>query len=144
MSLHAVAGRLIDAIVAMILVALVSPVVEDEAMVREVTREILEGAGYQVLEAVRPDDAVRIARQHSGPLGLLLTDVVMPDGSGPALAQSLTLLHPEMRILYMSGYAENAADRDGLLDSGATFISKPFTPRSLLTKLRETLRASAP
>jgi GAF domain-containing protein/CheY-like chemotaxis protein len=111
--------------------------VEDEPGVRELTREILEDAGYDVLEAGRPDDAMRIADRHSRAIDLLLTDVVMPDRSGPALAQELTALQPRMRVLYMSGYADD--DRVRLIRPGTAFLAKPFTPDSLLAKIREVL-----
>jgi CheY-like chemotaxis protein len=118
-------------------------VVEDEDDVRELTREVLEDAGYAVLEATRPDEAVRIADQRAGSIDLLLTDVVMPDRSGLALAQQLTALYPQMRVLYMSGYTE---DRICVLGPETAFIAKPFTVDGLLAKIRQTLRGptSAP
>jgi CheY-like chemotaxis protein len=111
--------------------------VEDEDDVRELTREVLGGAGYAVLEAARPDEAMRLAGQQAGSIDLLLTDVVMPDRSGLALAQQLASLYPQMRVLYMSGYTE---DRVRVLGPGTAFIAKPFTPDSLLAKIRQTLR----
>lgn len=115
-------------------------VVEDEDDVRELTREVLEGAGYTVLEAARPDEAMRIAGQQAGSIDLLLTDVVMPDRSGLALALQLTAFYPQMRVVFMSGYAAGAEDRIRILGPGTAFIAKPFTPDSLLAKIRQTLR----
>ena len=113
--------------------------VEDEDEVRAMTREILEEAGYAVLEAGRPDEAVRITRQHAGSIDLLLTDIVMPQRSGPALAEDLLAIHPRMRVLYMSGYAEGGEGRAGRLNPGAAFIAKPFRLEELLAKIRQTL-----
>jgi signal transduction histidine kinase/CheY-like chemotaxis protein len=113
--------------------------VEDEDEVRAMTREVLEEAGYAVLEAGRPDEAVRLTRRHAGSIDLLLTDIVMPQRSGPDLAGDLLALHPRMRVLYMSGYAEGSEGRAGRLDPDAAFIAKPFGLEELLAKIRQTL-----
>jgi PAS domain S-box-containing protein len=111
--------------------------VEDDESVRELARTLLEDGGYAVLEADRPERATEIARQHSGPIHLLLTDVIMPGINGPALARNLALLRPEMRVLYMSGYTGFTHPK--ILDSEAPHLSKPFTRETLLRKLHEEL-----
>jgi two-component system cell cycle sensor histidine kinase/response regulator CckA len=115
--------------------------VEDARRVREVVREILEMNGYEVLEARQGEQAIEISAQHSGPIHLLVTDVVMPEMSGRELAQRLTLLRPDMRVLYMSGYTDDAIVRHGVLDAGMAFIAKPFTPDGLASKVRQVLDA---
>jgi PAS domain S-box-containing protein len=115
--------------------------VEDDELLRELTRTLLEDAGYVVLEAERPDKAMDIARQHSGPIRLLLTDVIMPGVHGPALARNLTLLRPEMAVLYMSGYT--GFTHPEILDSEAIILPKPFTRDALLTKIHDVLALEA-
>jgi len=117
-------------------------VVEDEQMVREQARRALRNQGYTVLEAGEGEQARRICAAHSGPIHLLLTDVVMPGGvTGVQLAAELMVLHPEMKILYMSGYTDNAIVHNGILDPGVAFLPKPFSPDDLLSKVREVLDA---
>jgi len=111
--------------------------VEDEKALRELTRTLLADAGYTVLVAEHPDRAMEIALQRSGPIHLLLTDVVMPGMKGRALAQYLVRKRPEMRVLYMSGYT--GFTHPGLLDSEAMVLQKPFTREALLRKLHEIL-----
>jgi CheY-like chemotaxis protein len=113
--------------------------VEDEAGVRGVAQEILQSTGYIVLAASNGDEALRISVQHAGPIHLLLTDAVMPGLSGPTLVSRLASRRPEMRVMYMSGYAEDAIVRDGLLAPGMVFLQKPFTPEVLTRKVRELL-----
>jgi PAS domain S-box-containing protein len=113
--------------------------VEDAKRVREVVREILETSGYDVLEARQGTEALRISSDHEGPIHLMLTDVVMPQMSGRELAQRLAPLRPDMRVLYMSGYTDDAIVRHGVLDAGIAFISKPFTPDALAAKVRQVL-----
>ena len=116
--------------------------VEDEEMVLKVARESLMTCGYRVLEATSGKDALLICEQHRETIHLLLTDVVMPEVSGREVANRLLSLHPEMRILYMSGYADNAIVHHGVLDEGTNFIEKPFGPDALALKVRSVLDAS--
>ena len=113
--------------------------VEDAQRVRAVVREILEMSGYTVLEARHGAEAVEVANRHAGPIHLLVTDVVMPQMSGRELAQRLATLRPDLKVLYMSGYTDDAIVRHGVLASGIAFLSKPFTPDALALKVRELL-----
>ncbi len=113
--------------------------VEDESGVRKLVRKILIANGYDVLEARNGEEAIRICEQNADPIHVLLTDVVMPRMDGSDLAKAVARLRPEMKVLFMSGYAEDAAVLNSRLDSGVAFISKPVTPRTLITKLREVL-----
>jgi PAS domain S-box-containing protein len=117
--------------------------VEDEPEVRELTRMILAGQGYVVIEAASALDASKIAKAQAGKLDLLLTDVVMPQMSGRDLAKELTQLLPGIRVLYMSGYTFNVIAHGGLLEEGIAFLQKPFTPAALLKRVREVLDSSA-
>jgi len=113
--------------------------VEDEEVVREMATEILLDAGYHVLEAKHGPEALILARRHSGEIHLMLTDVVMPQMSGRELAEQLTPFRPDMKVLYMSGYTDDAIVHHGVLDEGTAFIGKPFTPAALTRKVREVL-----
>jgi CheY-like chemotaxis protein len=115
--------------------------VEDEEMVRNMTREILQESGYQVLEAKHGQEALLVAKRHHGPIHLMLSDVVMPQMSGRELAEQLSPVRREMKVLYMSGYTDDAIVHHGVLDEGMAFIEKPFTPNALTRKLREVLSA---
>jgi DNA-binding NtrC family response regulator len=118
--------------------------VEDEPGVRELTNMVLSGRGYSVLEALNPQDAERLAENHASEIHLLLTDVVMPGISGRELAKKLTARHPNLRVLYMSGYTYNVIAEDGTLEDGLSFLQKPFTPQILAQKVRETLDRAVP
>jgi CheY-like chemotaxis protein len=113
--------------------------VEDEELVRNMTREILEENGYHVLEAPHGREALLIAVRHDGPIHLMLSDVVMPAMSGRELAEQLAILRSETKVLYMSGYTDDAIVHHGVLDEGMAFIEKPFTPHALARKVREIL-----
>jgi PAS domain S-box-containing protein len=115
--------------------------VEDAHRVRAVVREILEMNGYTVLEARHGAEALDIAAHHQGPIHLMVTDVVMPQMSGRELAQRIGPRRPEMRVLYMSGYTDDAIVRHGVLGAGMAFLSKPFTPDALAAKVRQLLDA---
>jgi PAS domain S-box-containing protein len=114
-------------------------VVEDDAAVRQVAVRILRARGYTVLEARRPSEARSLCAAHGTGVDLLLTDVIMPECTGPQLARELTQQHPNMRVLYMSGYPGGAAARAGALEPGAEYIEKPFSPAALVQKIRGVL-----
>lgn len=116
-------------------------IVEDEDAVRELTREFLQSCGYSVIEARNGAEALQIAESHPKAIELLVTDVIMPGMSGPELAQSLSRLRPEIRILYVSGYTADAVPQ-GILNARAPFLSKPFSRDALLQNVREILSAS--
>ena len=111
--------------------------VEDQEEVRAFTRFILERAGYTVFETADADQALRIRREHPGPIHLLIVGVVMPRMSGRELAERLAL--PGLRVLYVSGYADDAVVRHGGVEAGAALLQKPFSPLILLAKVREVL-----
>jgi CheY-like chemotaxis protein len=113
--------------------------VEDALRVRAVVREILEMIGYHVLEARHGAEAIEISERHQGPIHIMVTDVVMPQMSGRELAQRLAPVRPDMKVLYMSGYTDDAIVRHGVLGAGMAFLSKPFTPDALAAKVREVL-----
>ena len=115
--------------------------VEDSEPVRELTRSLLADSGYTVLEADHPEKAIEIAKNHKGHIHLLLTDMVMPGLDGRALAEKLTLIRADMKVVYMSGYT--AFSHSGPVDSDLVFLPKPFTKQSLLTKLRQILTPHA-
>ncbi len=115
--------------------------VEDEAMLRRAAREILELQGYQVLCAADGHEAAQAAGRHPGPIHLLLTDVVMPEMSGPAVAARLATARPDMKVLYMSGYTDGAIAHHGVLEPGVAYLPKPFTIDSLTGKVRAVLDA---
>jgi nitrogen-specific signal transduction histidine kinase/CheY-like chemotaxis protein len=114
-------------------------VVEDAEGVRTVVAEMLAADGYTVLMAADPLQALERARSHAGPIHCLLTDVVMPHMSGAELEKRLRPEHPDLKVVFMSGYADGAVVQHGLLDGGFPFIQKPFTAVSLLGKLRDVL-----
>ncbi|MFN8588654.1 MAG: PAS domain S-box protein [Candidatus Eisenbacteria bacterium] len=114
-------------------------VVEDEPALRGLARRFLEQAGYTVLTATDGEHALEVCARHVGPIHLLLTDVVMPRLGGGRLAQELVSRTPRLRVLYMSGYTDDAIARHGMLEPGMHFLAKPFTSRELLRKIREAL-----
>ena len=113
--------------------------VEDEEMVRKLANQILATHGYQVLQAANGGAAVLTCERHLGPIHLLLTDVIMPEMSGPDLAEQLHRQRSGMRVLFMSGYTDDAIVHHGVLEEGANFIQKPFGPDALATKVRNVL-----
>jgi CheY-like chemotaxis protein len=113
--------------------------VEDDASVRHLTGDILRSAGYAVLEAGDGGEALRVSERERGPINLLVTDVVMPTLGGRQLAEQLRALHPETRVLYLSGYTDDAVVRHGVLEAEADFLHKPFSAVALALKVREVL-----
>ncbi|HUO31062.1 MAG TPA: response regulator [Bryobacteraceae bacterium] len=118
-------------------------VLEDEARVRKLICEVLTGRGYHVLEAVRGTDAIRMANEYDGRIHMLLTDVVMPEMSGPQALEQIRAQYPNMKVLFMSGYTDEAMAHHGILTSGAPFLQKPFLPDALARKVREVLSSQA-
>lgn len=113
--------------------------VEDEEMVRNLARQILEACGYRVLDAPHGGAALLRCERHEGQIHLMLSDVVMPEMSGRDLARRLLPLRPEMQVLFMSGYTDHAVMNHGVLDANTHFIQKPFSPDALAHKVREVL-----
>jgi len=115
---------------------------EDAAAVRVAARQILERLGYTVLEAPTGRDALSIASKRLSPIHLLLTDVVMPEMSGRELTEQFARLRPDAKVLYMSGYTDDAIVRHGILRPGIEYLQKPFSPDTLARKVREVLDSS--
>jgi two-component system cell cycle sensor histidine kinase/response regulator CckA len=113
-------------------------VVEDEKGLRELAKRLLERQGYTVLLAANADEALQVFEQDVS-IDVLLTDVVMPGGSGPELTGRLVEQHPALKVIYMSGYTEDAIVHHGVLDPGIAFIHKPFTSETLARKIRDAL-----
>jgi CheY-like chemotaxis protein len=113
--------------------------VEDEEQVRKLAGRILKTQGYTVLETADGNEALRICKGRKEPVYLILTDVVMPGMSGRELAERLKKFQPEIRVLYMSGYTDNAIVHHGVLEKGMNYIQKPFTIEGLARKVREVL-----
>ncbi len=113
--------------------------VEDEHPVRALSRYVLEQSGYRVLDASDGEEALSIAKAHAGHIQMLITDVVLPGMGGRIVAERLRAVRPDIRVLYMSGYTDDAVIRHGILQSETAFIQKPFTPAMLAGKVREVL-----
>jgi CheY-like chemotaxis protein len=113
--------------------------VEDENNLRQLVRQCLENQGYTVLEAADGAAAIEISNANLGPIHLLLTDIIMPGMNGRELARRVSALRPETKVLYMSGYTENAIAHNGILEEGIALLQKPFTLSTLKTKVREKL-----
>jgi PAS domain S-box-containing protein len=116
--------------------------VEDETSLRTFTTTLLQNSGYTVLEAGDGEEALALAGQYKKPIHLLLTDMIMPGMNGPAVAEKLASVHPEAKVLFMSGYTGFVSR--GLVDPHAVLVSKPFTREELLRKIREALGARTP
>ncbi|MGD0308594.1 MAG: response regulator [Acidobacteriota bacterium] len=116
-------------------------VVEDEQVVLDLVTSILKDKGFTVLCARSGEEAVQIGSRHEGRIDLVLTDIVMPGMSGGELVRRLSPLKPEIRVLYMSGYTKYTVAGHGVLESVDSFIWKPFSPGTLLQKVREVLNS---
>ena len=113
--------------------------VEDEDVVRDMAGRILRDHGYNDIEARRGDEAMNLSELYAGTVHLLLTDVVMPEMSGRELAEQLSPVRPDMKVLYMSGYTDDAVLRHGVQEERMPFLQKPFIPDALVLKVREVL-----
>ncbi|MBZ0258086.1 response regulator, partial [bacterium] len=113
--------------------------VEDDESVRKIACEILSENGYKILEALSTDDALDICKTYSGKIDLLLTDVIMPLMSGAELSKQIVGMRPNIHVLYMSGYADDAISRHGVIEKGVLLLDKPFTAYSLTQKVREAI-----
>lgn len=113
--------------------------VEDDKGVRAVIRRALTRFGYSVLTAAGGEEALTLASEHAGPIHLLLTDIMMPGMNGVEVANEVLRVRPDIRVFYMSGYADQELVRQGLLKSGTRFLQKPFTPQELAGRVREIL-----
>ena len=116
-------------------------VVEDEPGVRELVRRVLERYGYRVLIAATPHDALELAARHVDPIHLLISDVVLPEMSGRSLASQIVASRSDVRVIYMSGYTDNAIVHHGVLDPDTPFLQKPFTPEALARKVHVVLHS---
>jgi signal transduction histidine kinase len=114
-------------------------VAEDEAAIRDIVKKVLSADGYAVLEAADGRSAIDLARAPGVRVDILITDVVMPDMNGPALAAEIARLHPDAPVLYLSGYTDRAIVNNGVLQAGLAFLQKPFTPQTLAEKVRQVL-----
>jgi len=115
--------------------------VEDDEMVRHLVSRMLKSRGYTVLAASDGTDALRQVESHRGPIDMLITDVVMPGMSGREVTQRVTTLRPQVTVLYLSGYTDDAIVRHGMLEPGIAFLQKPFSADVLARKIREVLDA---
>ena len=118
--------------------------VEDQELVRHFVGELLRSWGYTVLEASNGNEALSTSKRQKGPIGLMVTDVEMPEMSGRELASHLSPLRPEMKVLFMSGYTMETFDQDGMSQAGTEFLQKPFTAAALRSKLKDLLGAGLP
>jgi two-component system cell cycle sensor histidine kinase/response regulator CckA len=118
--------------------------VEDEDSLRMVACTVLRQRGYNVLESSDPLMAIEKAKKYEGQIDLLLSDVIMPHMKGPEMAKKLESIHPEMHVLFMSGYTGSAISQNGILEEGANLLQKPFRPNSLLKRIRQALKEPSP
>jgi CheY-like chemotaxis protein len=115
-------------------------VVEDEPSVRHLARSVLDNLGYEVLSASNGQDALHVAREHKGsPIRLVVTDVIMPLMGGKVMAEWLQATFPDLKILFTSGYTDDAISHHGVLETGVEFLAKPYTPAILARKVRQLL-----
>ncbi len=116
-------------------------IADDEAAVRKITKSVLEQFGYRVVAAIDGEEALRLFREHPGPIHLVMLDVIMPGKDGKSVYEEIMRLRPDTRVLFTSGYTADIVHTKGLLDNGVPFISKPVSPRDLLRKIREVLES---
>jgi len=115
-------------------------IVEDEPAVRHLAQRVLQAQGYEMLSAANGQDALRLAREHQGPpIQLVVTDVIMPVMGGKEMADWLKATYPNLKILFTSGYTDDAIAHHGVLEAGIDFLAKPYTRAALLRKVREML-----
>ena len=114
-------------------------IVEDDVAVRTITVKILQRYGYRVFHAGKGEEALQVAEKHEGSIRLMITDVVMPGMNGHELAERMQFLHPELKVIFMSGYINDAIDHHGMLTPKVELLQKPFTPERLVSKVREVL-----
>jgi len=114
-------------------------IVDDEEPLRAVIADLLTQLGYHILSAANGDDALAVAADYKGRIDLLLSDVIMEGLPGPELAKRLLLSRPELKVIFMSGFADSSLAPNGILEPGTILVQKPFTIRMLSTKLREVL-----
>ena len=114
-------------------------IVEDDDSLRNLAQKALQQHGYRVLTAENGEDALRISKEHEGAIDLMITDVVMPKMGGKETAERLQPLHPQMKVIYMSGYTDESIVHHGVLAPGLNFLEKPFSPEGLARKVREVL-----
>lgn len=118
--------------------------VDDEPSVRVLVEKLLRKEGYTVLSAATPEEAIAVSESHEGPIALLATDVGLPGMGGRKLAAAIAAAHPEIRVLYMSGYTDDTVIRNGEIEANAAFLQKPFSPDALARKVREVLDTELP
>jgi DNA-binding NtrC family response regulator len=116
-------------------------VVDDEPLVLSSVTSILRYAGYDVLKAASPSEALGLGLQHEEPIDLLLADVIMPGLSGPNLAEHFAVLHPEARYMFMAGLPDTPEIMERILSRGRPFLAKPFFPKTLIAKVGEVLES---
>jgi len=114
-------------------------IVEDNDSLRNFAQKILHIYGYRTLNAENGEDALRVCKEHDGQIDLMITDVVMPKMGGREAAERLQPLYPQMKVIYMSGYTDDAIVHHGVLEPGLNFLEKPFTPEGLGKKVRKAL-----
>ncbi len=114
-------------------------IVEDDGLLRNFTQKALQSYGYRILWAENGEHALKVGKEHDGRIDLMITDVVMPKMGGREAAERLQPLYPQMKVIYMSGYTDNAIVHHGVLELGLNFLEKPFSPQDLALKVREAL-----
>jgi DNA-binding NtrC family response regulator len=117
--------------------------VEDEESVRELVRDTLVSRGYKVIEAENGEAGLKVSNEYKARIEMLITDVVMPGMGGRELAQKVSAARPEIKVLFLSGYTEDAIIHEGVLEPGTAFLQKPFTLQTLSRKVRDVLHGES-